>query len=145
MKVITARNINDAFRLGVDFFLDKTNCREQESRNGLTLEAVEPVTTVYKNLRNVYCFCEKRDASPFFHFIEGLWMLRGRNDLRPLTFFVNSMRDFSDDNETLWGAYGWRWKKYFDKDQLEIIIDMLRRNPNDRRAVLQIVGTLRKI
>ena len=50
------------------------------------------------------------------------------------------MRDFSDDSETLWGAYGWRWKKYFDKDQLEIIIDMLRRNPNDRRAVLQIVG-----
>lgn len=138
MKVITARNINDAFRLGVDFFLEKTNYREQESRNGLTLEAVEPVATVYQKPTERVLFCEKRDANPFFHFIEGLWMIHGRNDLRPLTFFVESMRDFSDDNKTLWGAYGWRWREYFDKDQLEIIIAMLRRDPDDRRAVLQM-------
>ena len=138
MKVITARNINDAFRLGVDFFLEKTNYREQESRNGLTLEAVEPVATVYQKPTERVLFCEKRDANPFFHFIEGLWMIHGRNDLRPLTFFVESMRDFSDDNETLWGAYGWRWRDYFDKDQLDIIIAMLQRNPDDRRAVLQM-------
>ena len=138
MKVITARNINDAFRLGVDFFLEKTNYREQESRNGLTLEAIEPVATVYQKPTERVLFCEKRDANPFFHFIEGLWMIHGRNDLRPLTFFVESMRDFSDDNETLWGAYGWRWREYFDKDQLEIIIAMLRRDPDDRRAVLQM-------
>ena len=134
MKVITARNINDAFRLGVDFFLEKTNYREQESRNGLTLEAVEPVATVYQKPTERVLFCEKRDANPFFHFIEGLWMIHGRNDLRPLTFFVESMRDFSDDNETLWG----RWRDYFDKDQLDIIIAMLQRNPDDRRAVLQM-------
>ena len=138
MKVITARNINDAFRLGVDFFLEKTNYQKQESRNGLTLEAVEPITTVYQKPTERVLFCEKRDANPFFHFIEGLWMLHGRNDLRPLTFFVESMRDFSDDNETLWGAYGWRWRDYFDKDQLDIIIAMLQRNPDDRRAVLQM-------
>ena len=138
MKVITARNVNDAFKLGVDFFLDKDNYRQQDSRNGTTLEANEPVTTVYRKPTERVLFSQKRDANPFFHFIEGLWMLHGRNDLRPLTFFVDSMRNFSDDNKTLWGAYGWRWRDYFDKDQLDIIIAMLKRNPDDRRAVLQM-------
>ena len=143
MKVITARYIIDAFRLGVVFFLEKTNYRDHESRNGLTLEAIEPVATVYQKPTERVLFCEKRDANPFFHFIEGLWMIHGRNDLRPLTFFVESMRDFSDDNETLWGAYGWRWREYFDKDQLEIIkkgiADDYNSNP-DLQKLVQGVG-----
>ena len=47
MKTITARNVNGAILRGVDLFKDKVNYREQESRNGKTLEAVEPVTTKY--------------------------------------------------------------------------------------------------
>ena len=46
MKVIRARNVNDALLLGLDLFQDPRNFREQESRNGTTYEALEPVTTV---------------------------------------------------------------------------------------------------
>ena len=56
-------------------------------------------------------------------------MLDGRNDLEPLTYFVKSMEDFSDDGETLWGAYGWRWRSYFNKDQIAAIIGLLKDNP----------------
>ena len=113
MKVINARNVNDALLLGIDLFNDDTNYRVQESRNGTTYEALEPVTTVYSNPCERVCLLKARDANPFFHYIESLWMLAGRKDLKPLTYFVKSMEDFSDDGETLWGAYGWRWKSYF--------------------------------
>ncbi len=142
MKVINARNVNDAMLLGIDLFLDDTSYRVQESRNGTTYEALEPVTTVYSKPCERVCLIKQRDANPFFHFVESLWMLAGRNDLKPLTYFVKSMEDFSDDGETLWGAYGYRWKTYFLKDQLDIIIKMLQKNPEDRRAVLQMWDAL---
>lgn len=138
MKVINARNVNDALLLGIDLFNDETNYRVQESRNGITYEALEPVTTVYSNPCERVCLLKQRDANPFFHFVESLWMLAGRNDLKPLTYFVKSMEDFSDDGETLWGSYGWRWKSYFHKDQIDIVSKMLIKNPEDRRAVLQM-------
>ena len=138
MKVIRARNVNDALLLGIDLFNDDTSYRVQESRNGTTYEALEPVTTVYSKPCERVCLLKPRDANPFFHYIESLWMLAGRKDLKPLTYFVKSMEDFSDDGETLWGAYGWRWKSYFHKDQIDIVYRMLRQNPEDRRAVLQM-------
>ena len=138
MKIINARNVNDALLRGIDLFNDSAQYRVQESRNGNTYEALEPVTTVYKRPWERVCLIKQRDANPFFHYIEGLWMLAGRKDLKPLTHFVKSMEDFSDDGETLWGAYGWRWRDYFHKDQLDIIVSMLKTNPDDRRCVLQM-------
>lgn len=104
MKVINARNVNDALLLGIDLFSDDTSYRIQESRNGTTYEALEPVTTVYRNPCERVCLVEERDANPFFHFIESMWMLAGRKDLISLTYYVSSMKDFSDDGETLWGS-----------------------------------------
>ena len=138
MKVINARNVNDALEKGIDLFQDPTEYVVKDSRNGIVCEAHTPVTTVYKKPWERVCLIKERDANPFFHFIEGLWMLDGRSDLEPLTYFVKSMADFSDDGKTLWGAYGWRWKSYFHKDQLAILIDMLKQNPYERRAVLQM-------
>lgn len=138
MKVIKVRNVNEAILRGVDLFQDKTNYIEQDSRNGKTLECVDPVTTVYLKPTERVCLIEARDANPFFHFIESMWMLAGRNDLKSLTYYVSSMSNFSDDNETLWGAYGYRWRKYFHKDQIDMIVKLLKENPNDRRAVLQM-------
>jgi thymidylate synthase len=138
MRVINARNVNDAMLLGIDLFLDDTSYRVQESRNGTTYEALEPVTTVYSKPCERVCLIKQRDANPFFHFVESLWMLAGHNDLKPLTYFVKSMADFSDDGETLWGAYGYRWRTYFLKNQLDVIVKMLQKNPEDRRAVLQM-------
>ena len=138
MRVVYARNVNDALLKGLDMFNSETNYLVQESRNGTTYEIIDPVTTVFIKPWERVCLIHQRDANPFFHFIEGLWMLAGRKDLEPLTYFVKSMEDFSDDGKTLWGAYGWRWRNYFYKDQLDIIIEMLKNNPDDRRCVLQM-------
>ena len=65
MKVIKVRNVNEAILRGVDLFQDKTNYIEQDSRNGKTLECVDPVTTVYLKPTERVCLIEARDANPF--------------------------------------------------------------------------------
>jgi len=116
MFVIRGENVNDVFLRGVDFFKSEVNYRTQSSRNGLTREALEPVTTVYSKPWQRVLFNEDRDANPFFHLYEAIWMLGGCEDLRKLTHFNSGMANFSDDGLTLNGAYGYRWRDYFLSD-----------------------------
>jgi len=138
MRVISGTNVNDVFLRGVDFFNGKDNYRLQDSRNGITREAHGPVTTVYQKPWQRVLFNSERDANPFFHLYEAIWMLAGSNDLRKLVHFNSGMAAFSDDNKTLNGAYGYRWRHQFDVDQLSLVIDILKKDPDSRRAVLQM-------
>ena len=138
MKVISAVNVNDALLRGIDLFKSQVNYREQESRNGPTMECRSPVTTVYNKPWQRVLFNPERDANPFFHLYEAIWMLGGSRNLMKLTHFNSGMSAFSDDNETLNGSYGYRWRKQFDYDQLWHVVDMLKRDPDSRRVVLQM-------
>jgi thymidylate synthase len=63
-------------------------------------------------------------------------MLAGSKDLKWIAHFNRNMESFSDNGKTINGAYGYRWRLYFGKDQLRQVVDMLRKNPADRRAVI---------
>jgi thymidylate synthase len=82
-------------------------------------------------------FWSERDANPFFHFFESLWMLNGNNNLDFVDYFA-PMRDYSDDKKTLNGAYGFRWKYYFGFDQIQFVINELEKNLYSRRAVISM-------
>jgi hypothetical protein len=80
-----------------------------------------------------------RDANPFFHLIEALWMIAGRDDLKTLTRYVSTFGQFSDDGVTVPGAYGKRWRRWRAwPDQLDRAVEQLRANPRDRRVVIQM-------
>src|SRR3989304_1089903 len=119
MQVLRVRNVHEALPLGIAM-LEEFGSRG-ESRNGSVLVMDEPVTTVYERPRERVIFWNERDANPFFHFYEGLWMLGGRNDVKSLTRFVKRMESYSDDGKTFHGAYGYRWRNHFHFDQLAII------------------------
>jgi hypothetical protein len=136
MHVIKATSADHAFVQGLDYLLE--NGVKRNSRNGPVLVAPEPVTTQYVYPDRRVLFNPVRDANPFFHIFEAIWMLAGRNDLAFCRFLVNRMADFSDDGLTFHGAYGYRWRHHFHTDQLEGIISRLRHDPNDRRCVLQM-------
>ncbi len=146
MHVIDVRNVHEALPEGIAYLLREG--QERETRNGPVLVAPGPITTLYRNPRERVLFWAARDANPFLHFFESLWMLDGRNDVAYLAQFVPSMRKFSDDGVTFHGAYGARWRNWFSADdeldpypkmdQLLSIINILRRNPDDRRCVLQM-------
>lgn len=134
MKVIKARNVHQA--LPEALYQLSREARDRESRNGPVVLFPEPVTTVYECPAERVLFWAERDANPFFHLMESLWMLGGRNDVEFVARYVERMRSFSDDGVTFHGAYGHRWRVHFERDQLQSIIAALRANRDDRRQVL---------
>lgn len=136
MNVVEARNVEEALRLGLALL--RAQGRRRGSRNGDVVVMDGPVTTVYRRPRERVLVSPARDANPFFHLYEALWMLGGRRDVASLTHYVRRMADFSDDGQTFHGAYGHRWRVYFRTDQLATIANRLRTMPDDRRCVLQM-------
>ncbi len=136
MIVIDARNAEQALWMGLELLSDSGYRRA--SRNGEVILMDCPVTTRYERPLERVVFWPARDANPFFHLHEALWMLAGRNDVDSVAEFVGRMAAYSDDGVTFHGAYGHRWRYHFGTDQLAIIIDSLRSNPDDRRCVLQM-------
>lgn len=109
-----------------------------ESRNGPVIAAGAPVLIEYPNPANRVLFCPQRDANPFFHYMEALWMLAGREDVALPASYASNIRNYSDDGKTLWGAYGYRWRHAFGYDQLRTIACELKLNPDSRRCVLSM-------
>lgn len=143
MITIQARNVNHALFLGARML--RRQGVPRDSRNGPVLQAPSPVTTVYEQPTERVLLDHHRDANPFFHLYEALWMLAGRNDLAPLLPYVKNMANFSDDGgKTQHGAYGFRWRHQFGYrkgktlDQLQWAIRRLMADPNDRRVVIQM-------
>jgi hypothetical protein len=136
MKTIECYSVGEAVVSGVRLLLSEGVL--STSRNGTTLTLQEPASTRYADPRDRVLLCPVRDANPFFHFFEGLWMLAGRCDVEFLAQFNPRMREFSDDNKTLHGAYGNRWRHKLGFDQLPQLISELRRDPTSRRAVLSM-------
>lgn len=138
MKILNVRNSHEALSRALQL-LDKEGIR-RDSRNGPVLIGPS-VTTIYSHPTEKVVFFPERDSNIFFLVAEALWMLAGRNDLAPVRRYVSTFGNFSDDGISLNGAYGFRWRKAFDRDQLSIIIRRLKENPDDRRCVLQMWDT----
>ena len=136
MLVVRARNICAAYPRGLNLLAQTHDT--MPSRNGPVLVAPEPVSTHYDLPTQRVLFDVVRDANPFFHCIEALWMLAGREDVDLPAFYVPGMRQFSDDGVVFHGAYGKRWRAHWEKDQLRQVVAILRADPTSRRAVVQM-------
>ena len=136
MQVINARNVHDALPRALRL-LDQEGI-QRDSRNGPVIVIPEPVTVVYERPCERVLFWPQRDANPFFHLAEALWMLAGRNDVEVPARYAKHIASFSDDGETLHGAYGHRWRYHFGIDQLSYIAAQLKKDPNNRRCVLSM-------
>jgi thymidylate synthase len=115
-----------------------------------------PVTTMYVRPQERVLFDPVRDANPFFHLFESLWMLAGRDDATFLDQFVSDFSArFAEDGGIQHGAYGRRWRDWFlageefdhifedmnpdnTIDQLDEVVRLLRENRFDRQAVIQM-------
>src|SRR4051812_29373079 len=134
MHIIVANNVNEALSEGLNWL--KAAGVRSPSRNGDVLVSPVPVVTEYAYPTERVLFSPLRDANPFFHFFEALWMLAGQRDLTWPLYFNKGFGAYSDDGVTLHGAYGYRWREWFGVDQLELIVNDLSASPDSRRAVL---------
>lgn len=71
---------------------------------------------------------------------EFLWYMSGSNDLSFIKYYICNYGDFSDDGNTLYGAYGPRLQYKLDNgvSQLHTIINLLKNKKTTRRAVIQL-------
>jgi thymidylate synthase (methanogen type) len=136
MYHIRAKNVNEALRLGV--MLMKNTKRRIAPRGMETIEYDGPVITTYVNPEQRVCTIPERDANPFFHLMEALWILAGRQDVEWLAQFNQQMRKYSDDGKVFHAAYGHRLRKHFGVDQINETIRLLKADPDTRRAVMAI-------
>jgi len=135
MKVIRADGVNKAFAKAADMMLNDNNWRTVSPRDGAeTREYLEPVCTVYSMPWRRVLFNEVRDANPFFHLMEALWMLAGRDDAAWIGQFAKNIVNYAEDDGRFHGAYGYRWRSPID--QLAMLGNLIRREPETRRAVL---------
>jgi thymidylate synthase len=111
--------------------------RFEPSRVGSVLD-MGPAVIELCGSGNRLCLIAARALNPFFALYELSWILSGSNSLSGLQYFIHDYGKFSDDNKTLYGAYGYRLRKYHGFDQIEKALALLKSNPSNRRASLLI-------
>lgn len=134
MKSIYVRNVSEALWVAIKDI--ETSAELVTTRNGPAYEFSGPVAITYTKPRERVLFYPERDANPFFHCLESLWMLAGRNDTAFVEQYSKNIGRYSDDGLTFNGAYGFRWRHHFDYDQLHVAAHRLKTFPNDRRTVV---------
>lgn len=153
MHLIQVRNAPAAFHGALHAIVQIGEKRD--SRAGDVLCSPYPVTTRYTRPVECVLFDERRDANPFFHLMEAVWMLAGRDDAEWVSRFNKGVTRFAEDDGHFHGAYGYRWRNHWTEmveigpssgstrmhaarpiDQLSDIARNLRENSNCRRQVL---------
>lgn len=115
---------------------------EIESRNGLTKELLMQQFTLGMP-EHLYITVPGRKVSLPAQIAETMWILSGRNDIEWLSHYLPRAANFSDDGKTWRGGYGPRLRKWEDgtfegADQLKHIVELLKSDPQSRRAVFNI-------
>lgn len=118
------------------------------SRNGETRELTMQHITIDQTT-DPYISTPGRNVSLPAQIAETMWILAGRSDVEWLSNYLPQAPKFSDDGKTWRGGYGPRLRGWSvdsfahgpgedNVDQLKYIIDLLREDPDTRRAVFTI-------
>lgn len=154
MKVLRVRNVNEALEVLRRDAMDGEGWVVRNSRLGSVIEYDEPVATVYDTPMERVSFSRARDANPFFHLFEALWIMAGREDVAFLTIFNKRMSEYSDDGVRYHAAYGHRLRNSIMRigshgltkvDQLKEVWRILAADTDSRRAVLSIWDAARDL
>jgi thymidylate synthase len=103
-------------------------------------------TLGFENSRKRLIFNPERKVNLGFMLAECLWIITGQEDVEMVSFYNSKIAQFSDDGKIFHGAYGPRLRKLhtcFDQehkinDQIQMIINKLKEDPDSRQAVCNI-------
>jgi thymidylate synthase len=134
--VRTYNDVNEAYHELQ--YTKKHYTKWEDTRNGAALVWQAPVLVCNASPYRRVLFDPIRNANPFFHYMEAIWMLAGSNDVYFLNRFSQQIKEYSDNGSTFHGAYGHRWRFHFGQDQLDSVIHQLKKSPSSRRIVLSM-------
>jgi len=137
MIILQVKNVCEALPAGLRLLSDQGI--KEDSRNGPVIVMPSPVMTVTERPCERVLFSSVRNANPFFHLFEAIWMLAGRDDAAPLNGFIKGFGSrYGEEDGTIHGAYGRRWRSAFGLDQLDFVVKKLQREPSTRQCVIQM-------
>lgn len=122
------KDLLHAPKIGGDAAADRINTGGTRELNNVKLV----LTDITNNIVSI------RGISPSYLFAELLWYFNGRRDLEFISKFSSAWTGLSDDGETCNSAYGYLMKYAFDFDQIEKVIELLKKDPTSRRAKINI-------
>jgi hypothetical protein len=112
--------------------------KPRNSRNGPVLRVQGPAMLELHDPTQRILFDPIRRANPYFHVMEFIWMMAGDNSTKWISQFNKGFRSYAEPNGLHHGAYGYRWREHFSRDQLLCAVDELRRDPESRRVVISM-------
>lgn len=136
-----AKDVNHALMTALTWFGNGVvRTRDIEVRGSVVKEAEGIFITVYEDPTRRVMLVPERDANPFFHLFESLWILAGRQDVAWLSQFNSNIANYSDDGVNFHAPYGYRLRScgISAMDQISELIKLLENDRNTRRAVLSI-------
>lgn len=122
-------------------YLKVVECDEVLRRTGRVREYSPPLTIINTEPRNRVLYDPQRNANPFFHCMEFVWMAAGGNDVRWIAQFNKRMLEYAEPGEWSHGAYGHRWMHHFGINQIPALINVLNKDRMTRRAYVQMWDT----
>ena len=138
MRQLVSHTLNNLFVEAADLILREGH--DIEVRGSKVRELCN-VSLTLTNPYNSIIMLPGRHNNVVAMVAETLWMLAGRDDMEFLSKYLPRAPEFSDDGAVWRGAYGPRlrnWKGDGTIDQLALVVDMLRKDPTTRRAVMSI-------
>lgn len=130
MKVIRSTSIQDAYRILINDLKTSEIVGNTKEINNCCLIVENP------SISNFYL--PYRDTSKKYLEEELKWYYSADNSCKTIGKFAKMWLRLSDDGETNNSAYGYILFKKYGFNQLEQIIELLRKDKDSRRAVLNI-------
>jgi hypothetical protein len=137
MSIITFEGNTAAQLYEEGLYQFRVSGRKEASRNGPVMVLPDIALFTLNSPRHRVLDDAMRNANPFFHMMEFIWMMAGRADVAWLMQFNKRMNEYADDGR-LWAAYGDRWRNWFAMDQVQAVIERLRKDKTTRQAVIQM-------
>lgn len=109
---------------------------DENSRNGRVKALPGPVLLTLKDPTERVLFDPNRQANPYFHVMETVWMFAGMQTSKWLEQFNSNISSFAD-NGFINGAYGRRWRRWTaGHDQILRAVAALNQDRTSRQVVI---------
>lgn len=134
--VVETDSIDNAWMKWYDFLC--SDDMSEESRDGEVVGEIINAITVIKDPTQNIMKNDIRKLSMKYAIGEMLWYLSANNKLSEIQKYTKGWDRMTDDGITVNSNYGYCIAKKYGFDQLEFVINELKKNPNSRRAVIHI-------
>jgi thymidylate synthase len=137
MHVFDGNTADEVWLKAAAEFRDSQSCRMQGSRAGDTYE-LNHVTLQIFEPRQRWIVSREPAINPAFALAEVIWIASGRRDSKFINYWNPKLPEFAGSGKTYHGAYGYRLRNQFGRDQLDAAYQALLNNPETRQVLLQI-------